>query len=1034
MKVRLSFHSAMLSMLAMGILASPQLLGQTTPQVYQDLIQAYDNEEYQTVLELEPDALAAIANRSDTVAAATYATLGEVQYFDGDPEVALDYLAKAYDMYQANQATESEVFGNLLYNLTYIYWEFGRYDEAEPFGKKLLAVDRESYGVDSEEYVSSLTTLSQILQGQNKYKEAEKLCLKALKEIKEESYPYFIVQTHLGDLYTKRGDFSEAERQLLPSLALVQYLVGSNTVEYAANLANLATLYKRWGRFPESERFFLDARDILLDQVPDPVQENTLGSIKNNLANMYTQMARYDEALVLYAELLVSDMEKFGDRHPNYGITLLNQSTALRGKGEYDAAEQDLLAALSIFEEVLGEESFTYTQVLIQKLNLLVAQQRYADAESLVSDVISRIEKQLGQENLFYVETLLEEGKLYAQQNQVKMARKALMRARKTGASIYNDYHPKNAQTSRQLAILNWYEQDVDEAIADYEATFENYFGQIDAYFPALSEPEKAKFYNNTLKVTFEEFNSFAILHAEQHPELLGKMYDYQLATKALIMYSTTKVRDAIAESENEELISQFEDWLSIKERISKMYSMSQEELDQEPEPLSVLLEQANRLEKALGESSREFASTFAQEVVTWQQVRDQLGSAEAAVEIIRFRNFLPDSAGSFDGKVNYAALVVRHDTKQNPELVLIENGAELEADWVAYYRNSVIYRLIDEQSYANFWAPIKSQLGGIKKVYLSPDGLYHQVSFNTLLNPETGDFLLDEIELEQVTNTKDILAYAEATNTGFRSGKAFLFGFPNYNLGLDEETLAAAEVANKVANTVSLDRGLRGSLQRIVDENELLAMLPGTKAEVEIISNLYKQKNQEFTIYLEDEAVEEQIKTMEAPSTLHIATHGFFLEDTPEAVGGKDQGYVSNPLLRSGLILAGANTFIAAGANESPLTEEDGILTAFEVMNLNLSNTDLVVLSACETGLGSIKNGEGVYGLQRAFRVAGADAIIMSLWSVNDQATQELMSQFYANWLETGDKQEAFRQAQKQLREKFPNPYYWGAFVMVGR
>ncbi|MEL6533820.1 MAG: CHAT domain-containing tetratricopeptide repeat protein [Bacteroidota bacterium] len=1033
MKASHVFRYAMLPVLLMGILPKSHVLGQEIPQVYYSLQNAYENEEYQKVLDLEAEALAAVASRADTITASTYYTLGDVQYFEGDPELALDYMLKAYELYTKFEAYGAD-FGNLLYNLTYIQWDFGRYSEAAQYGNMLLEWDRNDYGVNSEEYVSSLTTLSSILQGLNDNKQAEKLCLKALNEIEKESYPYFIVQTHLGDFYKNRGKFTEAEAQLLPALVLIQYLIGSNSVEYASTLAGLAGLYKSWGRYPESERFFLDARDILRDQTPSDGRDRALGAIKNNLAIMYWQMARLDESMALYEELLAEDFEQYGDQHPNYGYTLFNQSTVLRLQGKLQEAEETQTAALVILAESLGTESLVYTQGLIQRLRLQQEQGKYTEAESTVAEIIGNLEEQLGKENIYYMETLLEEGKLYARQNMSKRARKALMRARKMGRSTYSEQHPKYAQATRQLAILHWYDQEVEPAIEAYEATFNNYLGQIDAYFPALSEPEKAKFYNNTLKVTFEEFNSFAIAQSAQRPELLGKMYDYQLATKALIMYSTSKVREAIAESGNQELIDQFTDWLSLKERISKMYSMSQEELAEEPESLSSLLEQANRLEKALGESSREFASTFSQEITTWQQIRDELAEGEAAVEIIRFRNFLPESAGTFDGQIHYAALVVRHDTQTHPELVLIENGAELEADWVAYYRNSVIYRLIDEQSYTNFWNPIKAKLEGINKVYVSPDGLYHQISFNTLLNPETGDFLLDEIELEQVTNTKDILAYTNATNSSFRSGKAFLFGFPNYNLGLDAETLAAAEVANKVANTVSLDRGLRGSLQRYVDQNQLLAMLPGTKTEVEVISNLYGQKNQEYTIYLEDQAVEEQLKQMEAPSTLHIATHGFFLEDTPEAEGGNDQGYVANPLLRSGLILAGANTFIAAGANESPLTQEDGILTAFEVMNLNLSATDLVVLSACETGLGTIKNGEGVYGLQRAFRVAGADAIIMSLWSVNDQATQELMSQFYANWLDSGDKQEAFRMAQKQLREKFPNPYFWGAFVMVGR
>ena len=134
----------------------------------------------------------------------------------------------------------------------------------------------------------------------------------------------------------------------------------------------------------------------------------------------------------------------------------------------------------------------------------------------------------------------------------------------------------------------------------------------------------------------------------------------------------------------------------------------------------------------------------------------------------------------------------------------------------------------------------------------------------------------------------------------------------------------------------------------------------------------------------------------------------------------------VENPLLRSGLLLANAKQAIAEGG--------DGVLTAYEAKSLNLDETELVVLSACETGLGDVKNGEGVYGLQRAFQTAGVATVLMSLWTVSDNATQELMTSFYENWLiKKQNKRQAFKNAQEQLREKFPHPYYWAAFVMVG-
>jgi CHAT domain-containing protein len=183
--------------------------------------------------------------------------------------------------------------------------------------------------------------------------------------------------------------------------------------------------------------------------------------------------------------------------------------------------------------------------------------------------------------------------------------------------------------------------------------------------------------------------------------------------------------------------------------------------------------------------------------------------------------------------------------------------------------------------------------------------------------------------------------------------------------------------------------------------------------------------------------ATEANIKAVKGPTLMHIATHGYFLADTQSAgsaMGVDLDNAKNNPLLRSGLILAGAPDPNKEEQAVDLQSNDNGILTAYEAMNLNLEGTDLIVLSACETGLGEVKAGEGVYGLQRSFLVAGANALIMSLWKVDDEATQMLMTNFYSNWTKTGNKLKAFKQAQLQLMAKYKEPYYWGAFVMMGQ
>ncbi len=227
--------------------------------------------------------------------------------------------------------------------------------------------------------------------------------------------------------------------------------------------------------------------------------------------------------------------------------------------------------------------------------------------------------------------------------------------------------------------------------------------------------------------------------------------------------------------------------------------------------------------------------------------------------------------------------------------------------------------------------------------------------------------------------------------------------------------------------------KDIKSASQRPITFNELTH----TKIEIEKISDLIKANKWVIQIYMGKDASENNLKNIDSPKILHIATHGFFLTDLDlkyrkRAFGVDMELAAENPLLRSGLLFAGCVNSFSSNISYSGVFE-NGILYAYEAMNLNLDDTDLLALSACETGLGEIKNGEGVYGLQRAFIVAGVKNLLMSLWKIDDQATQELMTEFYAQLVKNKQISEAFSIAQKKLKEKYQSPYYWGSFVLIG-
>ncbi|HMP99223.1 MAG TPA: CHAT domain-containing protein [Cyclobacteriaceae bacterium] len=394
-----------------------------------------------------------------------------------------------------------------------------------------------------------------------------------------------------------------------------------------------------------------------------------------------------------------------------------------------------------------------------------------------------------------------------------------------------------------------------------------------------------------------------------------------------------------------------------------------------------------------MSERSADFARTYSVETADYTQLHKLLSDNEAIVDIIRVRSY----DQQFTDEARYVAMILKKESPQ-PLMVVLENGHQLDTRYYKYYNTVTQQKMADDYSYDQYWAGIEKHVQGKKQLYISADGIYNQINLATL-KPKDGQYLLSKYDLVLLGNSRDLIKL-KAAPAAVKNKDAFLLGFPDYG-----------------------------------QSNDILP-LPGTKVEIESVSRLLKANTFQVNQVMQADASEKNIKSIKGPGVVHIATHGYFLEDkelSGTLFGVNMESAGKNPLLRSGLMLAGAAQ-TASGMRTPDLESNDnGFLTAYEAMNLDLEGTSLMILSACETGLGDVKAGEGVYGLQRAFQVAGAETLVMSLWKVDDAATQQLMTNFYTNWIKTGNKLRAFKQAQQQLMTKYKEPYYWGAFVMLG-
>jgi len=944
------------------------------------------------------------------------------------------YLEEAMRVYKANLKNYKNNYIMTGYELALLYRKLGYYADAISVLEEVLPVLEKAEGKNNDNYINFKYELAQSYRLSGNYVLAKKY-IDEVFPFTEKNHSKDIEMVNVlqerGAYYATTGMYEQAEQDYRKAIELVNNepkLASYKNTRMLDAIGELGKLYVEMGKYTQAEDLMLyELERRPLPKDPVPAERKDYAQLLNSMATLYIKMGRYENALKL-AIIAVGEIEKaYGKKHVDYYVNLETTGQIYLYLGMYQKSLEVYLECKQGLKELLGENHVYYGLIVNNTAECYRRMGKNVEAKQHFETAKTVFEQCKLTETAYYalvvnnIAVMEIELKNYAQAE--KMLEQALQLTEKTVGKNHPDYHI----ILSNLSVLCSMNGKTDKA-KEYALQSKNhYINQIQSVFPTMTEKEKLEF----ISVAEMIFNSFAVIatkNASKYPELAGELYNNILAVKGIATNSTIKTRQKILNSGDTKLINLYNQWQKTNQMIAKGVLLTEQEQKNAGINLDSLNLSAQNLSRDIAYLSRDIV-TEVEVSPTWKDIQKKLTTGEAAIEIKKVINPLDKIADS----IQYAVLIIT-PTSIQPNLVILGSGSNLENEYYGIYSRNIRNKLLDEESYNNYWKPIAEKLTGIKRAYFSPDGIYNKISLLGLYNPTTKRYLIEETEIVMLNNTRELLNQKPNKTIQWANTSAVLLYNPAFNVNLNPDE------KNKERGNVE---GLAGdkNLQEITRFGTKLTGLPGTKEEGDKIKQILQGKNAKIQVFEAENATENNLKSQNSPNILHIATHGFFLpyQKAQKLTNRIDIDVTLNPMFRSGLYFAGA-THPEAGKNN----RDNGILTAFEIQNMNLDNTDLVVLSACETGLGEtsqaggftnlMTNGEGVFGLQRAFRIAGAKSLIMSLWKVNDQATNLLMQSFYTELAKTGNIKASFLNAQNTLRKtpEFSHPYFWAAFVLI--
>ncbi len=978
----------------------------------------------------------------------------------GDYESAEANYLESNAVFKKVYGENNDVYAQSVNNLAGLYLDFGKYQKAELLFIEAKEIRAKILGKQHPDYAGSCNNLAGLYRRTGEYRKAELLLIES-KNIYEKAlgknHPnYALACNNLASIYSKAGLYKNAEPLLLEAKSISEAIDGRNNKTYANSCNNLATLYVKTGNYQKAESLLIESKAIYerlygKNDVSYAKTCNNLAAVYHNIAILAESSTEGAEALKNAVSLTIEAKsfykKLYGKEHSSYALSCVN---------------------LASLYSTIGNSTPNYKKRIDD----------YKKAAQLYSEAKKIYEKLFGKSHPLYATTCEHLGTLYKNiANSVPIskektsafnsAEQLFIEAKDVRAKILGKQHPDYLASCNNLALLYQNMGAVSGNLKDrelYEKAEQLYIeaNEIQVFLSVesakfMSQKEREKYLSRKLNNSFEIYHSFFLTKCENNEKLNGIVYNNALNIKGQLLKSSVSTRKAVLKSGDTLLINKYKKMNYIGKILVKQYTLP---VNEHRADIKQLEEEVNTLEKELTRiiadlqvaKNLQSLEDLVGLDIKWADIKKSLKKDETTIEFIRFNYY---NGYEWTDSTLYYALVLRKDYVY-PKAVFLFEEKQLQKllerskneDDFNYVRK--LYSYNSRQSnrlYQLVFKPVEQYLKDTKTIYMSPSGLLNRIAFDAL-NSDSLKILSDKYNIFYTSSTATSINKDKLLSTDIEN--VALFGGIEYSIEPNKMRTNAHVSKEKIvpessmpiepsSPANSLERGMLDGLTR----NVSWSYLSGSLKETEEIVDIVKRKRIGVKLYKEEQGSEEQFKALEndAPSIIHVSTHGFYFGNDKKSMEYKNMidkkvefAHSDNPLLRSGFILAGGNA--AFQAKTIPEGVEDGILTAAEISSLNFFNTKLAVLSACQTGLGDVKGSEGVYGLQRAFKMAGVEYLLFSLWEVPDYQTRELMTNFYQNWFTGIEIRVAFKKAQDQLKTKYAKvdgaAFAWAAFVLM--